>query len=75
MAEIALRNSDRLTHLVSDILDLERMESSRDEITKTTCNDAQLIQQAMDTVSSMADEQEIILEANSLSIKFQGDRI
>ena len=74
MAEMALRNSDRLTHLVSDILDLERMESGRDEITKTTCNDAQLIQQAIDTVSSMADEQRIMLVTNSESIEFQGDR-
>ena len=74
MAEMALRNSDRLTHLVGDILDLERMESGRDEITKTTCNDAQLIQQAMDTVSSMAAEQEITLETNVESIEFLGDR-
>ena len=73
MAEMALRNSDRLTHLVSDILDLERMESGRDEITKTTCDDAQLIQQVMDTVSSMADARGIILETDSESVEFQGD--
>lgn len=74
MADMALRNSDRLVHLVSDILDLERMESGRDEITKTTCNDAQLIQQAIDTVSSMAKEKEITFETNSKSIEFTGDR-
>ena len=74
MADMALRNSDRLVHLVSDILDLERMESGRDEITKSTCNNAQLIQQAIDTVSSMANEQGIILEINAESIEFSGDR-
>ncbi len=74
MADMALRNSDRLTHLVSDILDLERMESGRDEINKTTCESANLIQQAIDTVYSMAKEQEITLKANSDSIEFQGDR-
>ena len=74
MAQMALRNSDRLVHLVSDILDLERMESGRDEITKTTCNSAILIQQAMDTVASMAKEQKITLETNSNKIEFSGDR-
>ena len=74
MADMALRNSDRLVHLVSDILDLERMESGRDEITKTTCNSARLIQQAIDTVSTMATEQKIILETNLESIEFSGDR-
>ena len=74
MAQMALRNSDRLVHLVSDILDLERMESGRDEITKTTCDSVELIQQAIDTVSSMAKEQKIILETNPESIKFLGDR-
>ena len=74
MADMALRNSDRLVHLVSDILDLERMESGRDEITKTTCDSAKLIQQAIDTVSSMAREQGIILEASSPAIGFNGDR-
>ena len=74
MADMALRNSNRLVHLVSDILDLERMESGRDEITKTTCNSFRLIQQAIDTVSSMAREQEIALETNSASVEFQGDR-
>ena len=73
MADMALRNSDRLVHLVSDILDLERMESGRDEITKTTCDSAKLIQQAMDTVSTMATEQKITLETNAESIKFSGD--
>ena len=74
MADMALRNSDRLVHLVSDILDLERMESGRDEITKTNCNSAKLIQQAIDTVSSMARERAITLESNSVSIEFEGDR-
>ena len=74
MADMALRNSDRLVHLVSDILDLERMESGRDEITKTTCDSFKVIQQAIDTVSSMAKEKEITLEPNSESIEFLGDR-
>lgn len=73
MANMALRNSDRLVHLVSDILDLERMESGRDEITKATCDSANLIQQAIETVFSMAKERAITLETNSVPIEFTGD--
>ena len=73
MANMALRNSDRLVHLVNDILDLERMESGRDEITKATCDDALIIQQAIDTVTSMAKEKEITFETDSKSIEFSGD--
>ena len=74
MADMALRNSDRLVHLVSDILDLERMESGRDEITKSNCNSDLLIQQAIDTVSSMAQLQQITLETDAKSLEFLGDR-
>ena len=74
MANMALRNSDRLARLVGDILDLERMESGRDEITKTDCNSDLLIQQAIDTVSSMAQVQQITLETDRKSIEFMGDR-
>ena len=74
MADMALRNSDRLVRLVSDILDLERIESGRDEITKTNCNSGLLIQQAIDTVSSMAQLQQITLETNAESLEFLGDR-
>ena len=74
MAKMALRNSDRLVNLVSDILDLERMKSGRDEITKVDCNSTQSIERAIDTVSSMAKEKNIVLETNAKSNEFLGDR-
>ena len=74
MADMALRNSQRLVHLVRDILDLERMESGRDEINKSCCNSVTLVRQAIDTVSSMAKEQQITIETNTKPIKFLGDR-
>jgi signal transduction histidine kinase len=69
-----LRNSDRLVRLVNDILDLERMKSGRDEINQQLCDSAELIRQAIDTTSSMADEQGISLQADAQSLKFLGDR-
>lgn len=40
MIEIALIDSDRLVRLVNDILDLERLESGRAVLEKTTCQAA-----------------------------------
>ena len=74
MTDMALRNSDRLIRLVNDILDLERMESGRDKIEKQRCDSAELIKQATDTLQSMADEQQIILETSSSSIELYADR-
>lgn len=74
MADMALRNSDRLINLVEDILDLERMESGRDELEKQSCDSVELIQQAIDTLSCMAKEQQVDIQANSQSVNFWGDR-
>ncbi len=74
MADMALRNSDRLKRLVNDILDLERMDSGKDIIEKQRCDSAELIQQAIDTTRSMAVEQGVSLEGDSQSVEFLGDR-
>ena len=74
MVEIALRNSERLVRLINDILDLERMDSRRDEIEKQLCNSADVIQQAIDTLRSMAETEQISLETVAPSIEFRADR-
>jgi PAS domain S-box-containing protein len=74
MAEMALRNGDRLVRLVNDILDLERIESGRDEINRQPCNSAELIQLAIDTITPMAAEQQITLKTKSQSIELLADR-
>jgi PAS domain S-box-containing protein len=74
MAEMALRNGDRLVRLVNDILDLERIESGQDEINRQPCNSEELIQLAIDTVAPMAVEQQIVLKTKSQSIQLLADR-
>ncbi len=59
MIEIAAIDSDRLVRLVNDILDLERLESDRTLLEKTTCNAADLIQQAVAGVQAIANQQNI----------------
>ncbi|MEH2203729.1 MAG: PAS domain-containing protein [Nostoc sp.] len=65
MIEIAAIDSDRLVRLVNDILDLERLESDRAVLEKTTCNAADLIQQAVAVVQAIANQQNITFKIHS----------
>jgi signal transduction histidine kinase len=48
-------NSDRLVRLVNDILDLERLESGKVNLTISPCPIADLMQQSIDTIQPLAD--------------------
>lgn len=61
MIEIALIDTNRLVNLVNDILDLERLESGRTVLEKTTCRAQDLMQQAVDGVRAIATQQGITL--------------
>ncbi len=61
MIDIAANESDRLVRLVNDILDLERLDSGRAFLDKTTCKAADLIQQAVEGVRSLAHQENITL--------------
>ncbi|MBE9050672.1 PAS domain S-box protein [Nostocales cyanobacterium LEGE 11386] len=62
MIEIAAIDSDRLVRLVNDILDLERLESGHAVLEKTTCNAADLIEQAVAGVQAIAKQQNITFD-------------
>ena len=74
LIEIAIRNTDRLVRLLNDVLDLERMESGRETIERQYCSSAELIQQAIATMQSMAQQHQITIEADLNSIKLWVDR-
>ena len=61
MIEIALLDTNRLVHLVNDILDLERIDSGRAVLEKTVCKAADLMQQAIDGIQAIATQQQISL--------------
>lgn len=61
MLQIALNNSDRLVRLVNDILDLERLESSKTQLLMEACEVANLVQQAIESVQAIADEANVTL--------------
>jgi CheY-like chemotaxis protein len=55
LLRIAVTNTDRLIRLINDILDLERMESGKASLQLKRCSLSELVQQAMDTMVSMAE--------------------
>jgi signal transduction histidine kinase/CheY-like chemotaxis protein len=55
LLRIAVTNTDRLIRLINDILDLERMESGRAPLQIRRCAMRDLAQQAIETMTAMAD--------------------
>lgn len=66
--EISLKNTQRLTRLINDVLDLERMESGRATLSIQACNLADLMRQAAQAMQAMADTKEINLEVAPLVV-------
>ncbi|MBW4522687.1 MAG: PAS domain S-box protein [Scytolyngbya sp. HA4215-MV1] len=61
MLKLAMDNGDRLVRLVNDILDLERLSSGKVQLAMTTCNASELMQQAVDSIHSIADQAAVTL--------------
>lgn len=74
MANMAQRNTEQLMRLINDVLDLERMESGKENIERQQCNSSDLIQQTVDTISSMAQKHQVEIKANVNSIELWVDR-
>ncbi|MBS9386030.1 MAG: GAF domain-containing protein [Dolichospermum sp. BR01] len=74
---IAFSNAERLTRLLNDILDLERLETSKFILNKKSCDAMTLINQAVNSIQALANEQNISLhiEANSVQLWVDEDRI
>ena len=79
LLRIALTNTERLIRLINDVLDLERMDSGRAVLQVRRCSLPELIHQATETMSAMADAADIRLtiSANATvvlpSVFFDGD--
>ena len=61
LLEIALKNTERLTRLINDVLDLERIESGRVTMAKEQCSSLKLVQQATEAMQAMASEYNVKL--------------
>jgi PAS domain S-box-containing protein len=74
MIEVAVSNAGRLTRLVNDILDLERIESGKARKEERICNAGELMQQAAELVRVTADDQGIKLVVRPAHSCVRGDR-
>lgn len=62
LLEIALNNTERLTRLINDVLDLERIESGRITMIKVRCQVSDLLEQAAHAMMSMAQTHGVSVE-------------
>jgi PAS domain S-box-containing protein len=69
MLDIAVLETERLVRLVTDILDLERLESNRNVLDKQWCNAATVMQQAIEILHPLATEDGIILDCVHLPVQ------
>ncbi len=77
MLEIAVTNTDRLVRLINDILDLERIESGKIELTRGTVDAQVVMDQAREGLQSIADQADIqiVTEPAAGSLWGDSDRI
>ena len=64
MLNIASSDTERLVRLVNDILDLERLESSKVTLDRVWCDVQELCQQAIETMQAIAAESQIEILCN-----------
>jgi two-component system, OmpR family, sensor histidine kinase VicK len=73
MLEIADENTDRLVRLVNNVLDLQRIESGAVTMDRQICNAAELMVTATESMQAMAQQHDIILATEPLSILLWAD--
>ncbi|HEY2738003.1 MAG TPA: CHASE domain-containing protein, partial [Thermoanaerobaculia bacterium] len=70
---LAERNAVRLTALINDILDFERLESGRAEMQMEEVGLQYLFEQSFDAVRPMSDERRIALVCGVTELRLRGD--
>jgi PAS domain S-box-containing protein len=77
MIEVVKQSSDRLVRLVEDILNLERLQSGQDRLSKQFCNIADLMLKVVDSMQAIANLAEITLltSCQPFQIDVDADRI
>ncbi len=74
MLDIALESSDRLTRLINDILDIERIESGTMPMTITECDVRQLVDEALGQVSVLIADHHVTVDSSQVEGRVRADR-
>ena len=77
LIRLAERNVVRLTALINDILDFERLDSGRVQLQRAEMDLQPLFEQSLEAVHPMADEQRVALVCTSVAVRLlvDADRI
>ena len=73
MLEIAVSNTDRLVRLINDILDVERIESEKMNMSREVVNGLDLMNSAAESLQAMADAAGVRLVVEPASGSIMGD--
>jgi signal transduction histidine kinase len=73
MLRIAVTNTDRLVRLINDILDIERLQSGKIEITRTSVDAHNLMAQAVESLHTIADTAGVALELEPFEAQISVD--
>jgi PAS domain S-box-containing protein len=74
LLRIAAESTDRLSRLINDILDIERIVSGNIGMVNTNCQVAEAIAEAVDGVQPLADQAGIIISVSSIAAQLLADR-
>ncbi len=66
MIEIAAENTDRLTRLINDILDIERIEAGKMDLEINPCSPLEMIQYTLTTLQPLASKIDVSLELGEI---------
>ena len=73
LLEIALNNTERLTRLINDVLDLERIESGRIKMIKVRCRVSEVLKQAAQAMMPMAQTHGVHLQVVPINTYIYAD--
>lgn len=73
MLEIAIRNTDRLIRLLNDVLEIEKLKSGKINLQRVSCDAGELMQQAGDEMTAMAQGQGVHLRVMPVSARIMAD--
>jgi PAS domain S-box-containing protein len=74
LLRIAAESTERLSRLINDILDIERIESGNIGMVKTNCAVPELIAEAVNGVQSLADQAGITIAVSAMAVQLLADR-
>ena len=73
MIEIAVSNTDRLVRLINEMLDMERIESGRVELSRRLCDSEELMQDAAATMAAQAEAEGTWIEVEPCWVPLWAD--